>query len=300
MIRMKPGIAIIAAIVFLASCSTAPKRPAEIYKIQSMTDTLIGLANKEGDQGNFEESLKLLDEAWRLAVTTDRPALRIRVNMGRANALYSLGRVDEAERIWRSAEVESNFNEEPMLASACRIYRARSMLLSGKTDPEEALALVEKESNILKPDKLFYATAWTVKGLAEKALGRFAEAEKSVTNALSIHEKGRYLEQAAYDWYLIASIRSVSGNYRDAIEALNMALHFDRRAENTFGLAMDWAALGDVFAKAENIGAANMSWRRAAEIFRAMEPPKEANAKDVESRIKPLPEGASRTPRMRD
>jgi len=297
---MKPGIAIIAVIVFFASCSTAPKRPAEIFKIQSMTDTLIGLANKEADQGNYEASLKLLDEAWRLAVTTDRPTLRIRVNMGRANALYALGRADEAERIWRDAEIEATFGEEPMLASACRIYRARSTLISGKADTKEVLALVEKEIDILKPDKLFYAMAWTVKGMAEKDLGRFEEAEKSVMNALSIHEKGRYLEQAAYDWYLIASIRSVNENYREAVEALNKALNFDRRAENTFGLAMDWAALGDVFAKTENNFAANLSWRRAVEIFRAMEPPKEANAKDVESRIKPLPEGASRTPRMRD
>jgi len=296
---MKQKIAIVIAAVLLASCSTAPKRPAEIYTIQGMADTLIGQANKEGDQGNYAEELLLLDEAWRLAVTTDRPALRIRVNMSRANALYALGRTPEAERIWRNAEIEANFNEEPMLASACRIYRARSTLLSGTAKPEDVLALVEKEINVLKPDKLFYAMAWTVKGMAQKDLDQFAEAEKSIMSALAIHEKERYLEQAAYDWYLIASIRSVAGEYRPAVEALNKALHFDRRAENTFGLAKDWAALGDVLSKAGNNGAANMSWRRAAEIFRAMDPVKEAEAKDVESRIQPLPEG-SRPPRMRD
>jgi len=285
------------AIVLFASCSTAPKRPAAIYNIQSITDTLIGQANEQADQGNYEEALRILTEAWRLAVTTDRPSLRIRVNMGRANAMYSLGRVEEAERVWRNAEIESVFNEEPMLASACRVYRTRSMLMSGKSTPEDVLALVEKEINVLKPDKLLYAMAWTVKGMAEKEQGRFAEAEKSIMNALAIHEKGRYLEQAGYDWYLIASIRSVAGNYRPAIEALNKALHFDRRAENTFGLAMDWAAIGDVFSKAGNDGAANMSWRRSAEIFRAMH--KEADAVRVESKIKPLPEG-SRAPRMRE
>jgi len=297
--KQKPAVVIAIVLVLLASCSSVPKRPAEIFSIQSMADTLIGLANKEADQGNYEEALTLLTEAWRLAVTTDRPALRIRVNMGRANAMYSLGRVEEAERVWRNAEIESNFNEEPMLASACRVYRARSTLISGKTTPEEVLTLIEKEINVLKPDRQLYAMAWTVKGMAEKDLGHYADAEKSVMNALSIHEKDNYLEQTAYDWYLIASIRSVEGNYRPAIEALNKALHFDRRAENTFGLAMDWAALGDVFAKAGNNGAANMSWRRSAEIFRAMEPAKEDNAKDVESRIKPLPEG-SRPPRMRE
>jgi tetratricopeptide (TPR) repeat protein len=286
MIKMKLKKSAIALIVILfASCSSAPKRPAEVFAIQSMTDTLIGLANGAADQANYEQALTYLDNAWRLAVTTDRPALRIRVNMGRANALYSLGRTEDAEGIWRTAEREANFNDEPMLASACRVFRARSTLMSGTASPDDVLALVQKEINILKPDKLFYAMAWTVKGLSEKELGNFIEAEKSIMNALSIHEKDRYLEQAAYDWYLIASVRSVAGNYQPAIDALNRAIGFDRRAENTFGLAMDWAAIGEVYRKIGNENRAAMSWNRSAEILRAMD--KEAEAQEVESRIQP-------------
>ena len=271
-------------VVLFASCSTAPKRPPEVFVIQSMADTLIGQANKEADQGNFDEALMFLNEAWRLAVTTDRPALRIRVNLARASTLYSLGRVSEAEDIWRSAEAEATFGGEQLLASACRVYRARSLLLDGKADPEETLALIYTEQPNFKNDRLLLAVSWTVKGMAEKELGRYAEAEKSVHNALAIHTKENYLEQAGYDWYLIASIRSVSGNYRGGIQALYRALHYDRRAENTFGLAMDWAALGDVYRKLENENSASRSYRRSAEIFRAMD--KQDYAREVESRIK--------------
>ncbi|MDR2701292.1 MAG: hypothetical protein LBB72_02540 [Spirochaetaceae bacterium] len=304
---MKPKLTVLFMITvfLLASCSSVPKRPAEVFEIQSMADTLIGMANKEADQGNYAEALDFLAEAWRLAVTTDRPALRIRVNLGRANALYALGRTAEAERIWRTAEIEANFNEEPMLASACRVFRVRSTLMSGTGKPEDVLALVQKELNVLKSDKLFYAMAWTVKGLSEKELGNFAEAEKSIMNALSIHEKERYLEQAAYDWYLIASIRSVAGNYQQALDALNRAIGFDRRAENTFGLAMDWAAMGEVFTKMGNDGAATMSWRRSAEIFRAMDNDSQgvhySRAQEVESRIKPINrDETERPPRSRN
>ena len=249
-----------------------------------MAETQIALANKEADQGNFGDALALLAEAWRLAVMTDRPALRIRVNLARANALHALGRTAEAEKIWRDAEVEANFAGEPVLASASRTYRTRSMLLSGRADPAGALAETQKEQEILKSDKLLSAVGWTVQGLAEKELGRYEEAEKSVANALAVHEKERYLEQAAYDWYLIASIRSMAGNYGPAVEALNRSLDFDRRAENTFGLAMDWAALGDVFLKMEDETAAALSWRRSAEIFRAMD--RNDQAREVESRVK--------------
>ena len=271
-------------VLLLGSCSSVPKRPTEVFTVQSMADTLIGQANKEADQGNYADALILLNEAWRLAITTDRPALRVRVNMARANSLYALGRTAEAEKIWRDAELEARFSQEPLLESASKVYRARSQLLSGRADPEETLALIQAEQNNVKSDKSLYALSWTVKGMAEKELGRYADAEKSIMNALSIHEKERYLEQAGYDWYLIASIRSVAENYRGAIEALNRALNFDRRAENTFGLAMDWAAMGDVFRKMENENFAAFSWRRSAEIFRAMN--KNDQAAEVESRIK--------------
>ena len=278
--------------LLLGACSSVPKRPPEVFTIQSMADTLIGQANKEADQGNYSDALMLLKEAQRLAVTTDRPALRIRVNLAIANSTYALGRTSEAERIWRMAEIEADFSGEPLLASASRVFRARSLLLAGKADPEETLTLVLTEQPKLKQDKLLYAMSWTVKGLSEKDLGRYADAEKSIMSALSIHAKDNYLEQAAYDWYLIASVRSVAGEYQRAMDALDRAIALDRRAENTFGLAMDWAAKGDVFLKMGNAFAANMSWRRSAEIFRAMD--KEPMAKEVESRIVPV-EGRPRS-----
>jgi tetratricopeptide (TPR) repeat protein len=279
----KYGI-ILLVLPLMAACSSAPQRPAEIFSIQSMIETQIGRANKEADEGNYTESLYLLGEAWRLAVMTDRPALRIRVNLARANALYALDRLAEAEKVWRDAEIEAEFSGEPLLASASRVYRARSTMISGRANPEEVLALMDKEQENLKSDKLLAAMGWTVRGLAEKELGLYGEAEKSIRNALSTHDKGRYLEQAAYDWYLIASIRSIAGNYREALEALNLAVGFDRRAENSFGLAMDWAAIGDIFRKMDLEEAAAISWHRSAEIFRAMD--KAAQAREVESRIK--------------
>jgi tetratricopeptide (TPR) repeat protein len=270
--------------LFFASCSSVPKRPAELFAVQAMTETMLGSANRASDLGNHAEAISILNEAWRLAVSTDRPALRIRVNLSRGNALYAMGRTTEAEKIWREAELEADFAQEPVLASASRIYRGRSMLLSRKAKADEVLALVQNEQDVIKSDKLLSAMTWTVRGLAEKELARYEDAEKSIRNALLIHDGGRYLEQAAYDWYVIASIRSVAGNYAAAIDALNEAVSFDRRAENTFGLAMDWSAMGNVFRKMGQEDSAAISWRRSAEIFRTMD--MTARAREVESRIK--------------
>jgi tetratricopeptide (TPR) repeat protein len=249
-----------------------------------MTEKQLELANKAADRGSYDIALNLLVEARRLAVSTDRPSLRIRVNLSQGNVLAALGRGADAERVWQSAEAEAVETGDTLLAAACRVYLARNRLITkGRDAAEEALAQVRTEMTYLKSDKLFTALGWTVIGLAEKELGSYADAEKSIRNALAIHEGGRYLEQAAYDWYLIASIRSVAGSYPEAIEALDTALGFDRRGENTQGLAMDWAAKGEVYRKMGNEAQAAAAWRRSAEILRTI--PQNDQAAAMERRI---------------
>jgi hypothetical protein len=45
---------------------------------------------------------------------------------------------------------------------------------------------------------------------------------------------------------------------------------FDRRVENSWGLANDWRALGDVHRRAGEAEAARFAYLRAAEIFRSI------------------------------
>jgi tetratricopeptide (TPR) repeat protein len=117
----------------------------------------------------------------------------------------------------------------------------------------------------IKTNPLDEAVGWIVAGLAEKELRRFAQAEAALKKALALH--ARYPEQAAYDWYIIASVRSVAGDYDAALDALDQALDHDRRAENSYGLGKDWLARGDVLSKAGRREEAADAWRRAAEIF---------------------------------
>jgi tetratricopeptide (TPR) repeat protein len=62
----------------------------------------------------------------------------------------------------------------------------------------------------------------------------------------------------------------VAGHYPAALAALESAIALDRRAENSWGLATDWRALGDVHKKAGNAAASEAAYRRAAEIFRSL------------------------------
>ncbi|MDR0525150.1 MAG: tetratricopeptide repeat protein [Spirochaetaceae bacterium] len=270
------------AFLALGGCSSAPKRPAETFVVRNTAETQLELANQAADQGNYEEALKTLEEVLRLAASVDDPRLRIREGLSRGNFLYALGRTSEAGSVWTAALAEAEAAKELELAASVRIYIARSRLQSGSS-PETIRDEVQREVAAMKTEKLSIAFGWIVIGLAERSLGRWKEGEAAIKRALTYHEKNNYLEKAGEDWYLIASIRSLSEEFEAAQEALRNALTFDRRAENGYGVAMDWRAIGDVYKKSGNWTEAQAAYRRSAEIFRALFLDAEAEA--VEARM---------------
>jgi tetratricopeptide (TPR) repeat protein len=265
------GIALVFA---LLSCSSAPKRPAEVFTERKMAETQLELANKAADRARYDDALSMLEDARRIAVSADDPGLRIRTALSRGNILFYLGKRADADAEWNAALAEAQDAKDAMLAAACRVYMYRAALLSGEAAPEETARKTRAELPALKNEPLFTALAHTVIGLAEKArispgANNGAEAERAVQSALQIHQKANYLELAAYDWYIIASIRSVSGNYKSALDALQNAISFDRRAENSHGLGSDYLAQGDVCSKMHDLNGAKAAYKRAEEIFTA-------------------------------
>ena len=271
-------------ILLFFGCSSAPKRAVEIRADRNVAIQQLNLVNQLVSRGRYDDALRDLREARRLAVSTDDPYLRMRTSISRGDILFALGRHDEAFEEWENASKEGDSSGEHALASLARIFaiRAHLVLLANETGAsgtaintaaEEYKAQISREMAIVGNDDIANAAGNIALGLAEKALGNWAGAESAVRRALDIHEKNNALEDSAYDWFLIASIRSVGGNYvgdEGALKALETAISFDRRAENGFGLASSWEAVGDVYDKAGRAEDAWAAWQRAAEIYEAI------------------------------
>jgi len=197
--------------------------------------------------------------------------------MSRGNFLFYLGRDEEAFLEWESASAEGDASGEPALAALARIYaiRARIMLLAEETGEtasaaEEFRAQLNREMVLVRGDIISTAAGHIALGLAERQLERWAAAEVELRRALDIHERNYNLEDVAYCWFLIGSVRSLAGNHNAALEALRTAIRFDRRVENGFGLASSWQAMGYVYQNAGRLEESRAAHRRAAEIFRAI------------------------------
>jgi tetratricopeptide (TPR) repeat protein len=265
-------ISIILSVCIFVSCSSSPEKAAEITTLRGMGKTQLDLAGREIDRGNYDDAMLYLFDAWNYAVRSDDPELRIKVRLTRGNAYFYQGDDAAAHDDWQAAILEAEQDENEELTAAAKIHLERGRLLKAINDGssaeiEEIKTIVSNEMDNIKDDQLYTALAWTVLGLAEKEQKLYDDAEESFANALEIHEKDNYLEQAAYDWYLIASVRSMSLNYDAAVEALMNSVSFDRRAENSHGLGSDWKALGDVYAKMGDNEKSQNAYARSKEIF---------------------------------
>jgi len=265
---IKNIIIFVTAILFF-SCSSLPKDTGDINIIRKQAEKEHAIANSEAGRGNFEVARGLLEECRRKAILADDWGLLIRCRLSLGNVLFSLGQ-DAAFSEWEKAVQLAQKQNNRELLSVSKIYQARGALISGKASAQSVLDEVNRESANIKNDKLYLAFSWQVKGLAYRALGSFKEAEDAFKQSLSIHEKARYLDNASYDWYTIASIRSMAGDTQGAIKALEEAIKLDRRIENSWGLAADWRALGDVHRKEGSKQAANDAYLRAKDIYTAL------------------------------
>ena len=272
----------------------------EVYVVRRDAIKQLNQANQYASRGRYDDALQELEKARLIAVSTDDPELRLRTSIIQGDILFSMGKHEEAFEEWENASEEGDafkewekatkkgfFSDKPVLASLAalaRIYKIRARLLMPADETGDTKAVVEeykKQINkempafktfIKKDYEISRAVAFVTLGLAEKALGNFKEAEDAVKKALKIHTKKRnnMLEDAAYDWFLIASIRSVDGKYDKALEALRKSIDFDRYAENSLGIASSWEYMGNVYEKMGQTEKAQEARQRAADIYQAM------------------------------
>jgi len=277
------SIFILLIIFGLASCSTAPKNTGDINILRKSVEIGLESANKEVGQGNFTNAENFLIEYKRMAILTDDSSLITRVCLSYGNVLLSLGKTNEAYTEWDQAIAEAQKSGNKELLSVARIFKARGNLLSERAASQSVIDEVNREIVNIK-NNLYIAYSWQTKGLAQRASGSYAEAEASIKKSLEIHEKEKALENASYDWYTIASIRSLAGNTAGALQALDAAVTLDRRIENSFGLAASWRAIGDVYRKMGRNEDALEAYKRSRAIFKAMGRDNEVT--DIDNRMR--------------
>jgi len=277
--------AVILLFLILSGCSTAPKNPGEISTLRRQAESLLETGNMHTNRGDFTPAMISLEGALKLSLAADDPSLRLRSNLSFGNLLLKMDQKEKAQEYWAQALEESKQIDNTELAAVCRIHIAFGKI--SISDDKNQIRPLKDEINrdlpLIKKDTQYIALTHSIIAQTEIKLENYTEAENAAKRSLAIHEKEKNFELAAYSWFLIALSRSRAGNLNGAVEALNKAIEFDRRVENSWGLASNWRALGDVYKRLGKREDSRAAYQRSAEIFRAID--NEETADEVISRI---------------
>lgn len=187
------------------SCSSAPKRPAEIFTTRNAAVSQMELAHQAVMKGEPDVAKQFLSEAWRLAVASDDADTRARVLLATGNAWYSEGAVENALQMWKQAKEEAEQAHSAVLTAAANIHLARGNLAEGSGQPEmsdtdrkkraeESRATVLAAQKELDGTVVYEAYAWRVLSLAEKELGNTDAALQAIDRAADIHDGENFLK----------------------------------------------------------------------------------------------------------
>jgi len=269
-------------VLLCAACSSTPKRPMAYSDVSSRAYDAYEKANGALTRGDYETAGRLLEESYNQAVSIDKNELICKVLLSAVTL-----RMSENDE---SAAIPSLFSEAKVAASLCDdstrqvlesvivIYECRAELhdsqkTGSRTGGEAYISRLKGQEKGLSKEPYYQAFLYRTKGDWQLWTGDFDAAADSYRQAADIHTKNRYLYELAYDWYLCASACSQGGKKTDALEAIEKALKYDKDAENTAGIAMDYRAAAAILRKG-NASSADLEQAafyesRADDIMRA-------------------------------
>lgn len=277
---MKKSLLLLATILFsvvLTACSSAPKRTMQINTVYKNVTTTLETANSAMINGNYEQAEKLLGSAYQSAMSIDNYDLLTTVCLSYVSLYLSFEQPDTAKANLFMEEAKfcaAYANNQVQQESLCTLSQIRLELAQGNTEYTKYISQLDTAQKSLKANAYNNGLFASVKGDVYRAKKDYVNAESSYSQAAALFTKNRYLGEIGITWYKLAQIRSLAGNKKSALEAIQNAIKYDRDSENSIALATDYYAMGKILTKgtpsATELSQANYCYNHSAQIFEAI------------------------------
>lgn len=278
------------SVFLLFSCSSTDKRSMADYTIRNQASSDLDLATKNILCARYSAAKKNLDSAYQKALSVDDSSLLCMIDFSYISYELSQGTDEQAVQKAKDHLAEAKWFASvsglESLKEIARLYEARILL--AENDFAKALSIAEENPKVLEKDYYYKAFRERLKGDIYKARKNYDSAEDAYKKAIELHTKNRYLVEIGLDWYKLAQVNSLKGDKNKAIESMENAIKYDRDAENSVALGLDYHAYGLILVKGkpskEEIQKALKSWEYSNRIFDAADLPdyKEMNDSKIE------------------
>lgn len=260
------GFTVLLVVIGLAACSSAPDRPDhEVARKNQATEfTLFG--NAYFAQADYSMALRFFNLALEENIAVDNLP-------GIAKSYNSIGRVYAATENY--AEASENYSMAIEFAELAdddeqriQTYINRGELALRLGDDEGAIDEFERAGEIdAANEDVKNAILYHNLGTLYARQGRLEEAVVELERARAVNEELDNWIELASNYYMLASIESRRQNYTEALSYAALALDYDKRAENSVGIAADLFALGRISTHLQDEESAYQYYLRSLRVY---------------------------------
>ena len=255
------------------SCSSAPQRAMMVTEKTDLAYSRLDEANRSIIREDYDRAFSLLTDSYMLALAVDNVEVMCKTAL--SGIIFKIAcpdykidlsdpasersfLIDSKERILAGARkltVRSNENEKNLLVCLCDVYETRILFENdknsheGKISKENAelyLKKLDSAKSIVSKEPYYYAYLFRTKGDIGMAASLYDLAKSNYEEASKIHLSNRYLIEIGMDWYCVARACSLGGKKKEAVSAIQNAIKYDKDAENTIGIALDYKAYSKI------------------------------------------------------
>ena len=245
----------LAAAFLLAACSSAPKKSDTATDVKNRAADAALSGNTYYRQGRYELALQFFTQALNENLSVDNEAGVVQSYNSIGRVYLAVGMNDEAESAFvKASAIAVRLGGEPLFVTSNNLGE----LHLRRGDARGAVVIFEGvlggSLKDIQQDQvgLLYHNL----GSAYKATGELDKAMEWLRKALAINLGEKLYEEAAADYYMIASVHSKQGDYVSAAKNAELALENDKRVENALGVTKDLLALGLIASRAGDPAAA--------------------------------------------
>jgi tetratricopeptide (TPR) repeat protein len=234
--------------MLLVSCSSAPKKSETVITVKTQADKEAESGESYYRQGRYDLAFQLFTRALSEYASVDDGEGIVRSYNAIGKSYIALGSLDEAEDILLRARDRAHAESPTLLFDSSialgELYLAKGDAQAARTTLLEAGAIPFPGR---RPDQT--AQLSHDLGTAEKNLGNSTKALEYFGLSLKTNLSNKYFAEAASDYYMIASVHSRDGRFDEALKYATLALSLDKQVESSPAIAKDLYALGLIATK---------------------------------------------------
>ncbi|MFP4331497.1 MAG: tetratricopeptide repeat protein [Spirochaetaceae bacterium] len=262
-------LSLTALTLLLGACSSSPDPPEAVFETKNQASRYAEFGNAYFADAEYELALRFFELALEENTSVDNQP-GIATNHNAIGRVYlAVGRLAPAESNFRLALEIAQRHEAPEALVQAHANLGELYLYQDRT-ADAAAALGEAEAIIIAEE--LGADPIVLHNLAVVRMreGSLEEAQELLGEAAAINEERSAWAELASNQYMLASLERRRDNLPGAIERAELALDYDKRAENSPGIAKDLHILGRLNREAGNSEAAYDYLQRSLRVTIAL------------------------------